>query len=50
MDSGKSNNGNTQNKLKVWIKRVGFFGFLFFLIKGLIWLALIFFGGKAIFD
>jgi len=23
-----------------WIKRVGFWGFLFFLVKGLIWLAL----------
>lgn len=25
-----------------WIKRIGFIGFLFFLIKGLIWLAVIF--------
>jgi hypothetical protein len=23
-----------------WIKRVGFIGFLFFLVKGLVWLAL----------
>ncbi|SEA40366.1 hypothetical protein [Pedobacter hartonius] len=23
-----------------WIKRIGFWGFLFFLVKGLIWLAL----------
>lgn len=22
-----------------WIKRIGFWGFLFFLVKGLIWLA-----------
>ncbi len=22
-----------------WIKRIGFWGFLFFLIKGLVWLA-----------
>jgi hypothetical protein len=45
-------NNNTENKNKVilWLKRVGLAGFLFFLIKGLIWLALIFFGGKAIFE
>lgn len=24
--------------LSVWIKRIGFWGFLFFLIKGLLWL------------
>lgn len=27
-------------KIKLWIKRIGFWGFLFFLVKGLIWLAL----------
>jgi hypothetical protein len=26
--------------LIAWIKKIGFWGFLFFLIKGLIWLAL----------
>ncbi|MEO5649439.1 MAG: alanyl-tRNA synthetase [Ginsengibacter sp.] len=25
--------------LVTWIKRIGFWGFLFFLIKGLVWLA-----------
>jgi len=25
-------------KIKNWIKRLGFFGFLFFLVKGLLWL------------
>jgi hypothetical protein len=25
-------------KLKIWLKRIGWLGFLFFLIKGLIWL------------
>jgi len=33
----------TENKSKskfiTWIKRIGFWGFLFFLIKGLVWLA-----------
>jgi len=27
-------------KIKKWLKRLGFWGFLFFLIKGLVWLAL----------
>jgi hypothetical protein len=31
-----------QTKYKTWIKRIGLAGFLFFLIKGLIWLAVIF--------
>lgn len=25
--------------LMTWIKRIGFWGFLFFLVKGLVWLA-----------
>lgn len=28
------------NKLVKWLKRIGFWGFLFFLVKGLVWLAL----------
>jgi hypothetical protein len=27
-----------QTKFVTWIKRVGFLGFLFFLVKGLLWL------------
>ncbi len=23
----------------IWVKRIGFWGFLFFLLKGLVWLA-----------
>lgn len=26
-------------KIITWIKRIGFWGFLFFLVKGLVWLA-----------
>ncbi|MVN89936.1 hypothetical protein [Mucilaginibacter aquatilis] len=33
--------------MKTWLKRLGVAGFLFFLIKGLIWLAIFFFGFKA---
>lgn len=36
--------------LKLWLKRIGWIGFLFFLIKGLIWLALFWFAGDAIFN
>lgn len=27
-----------QSKTKSWIKRLGFWGFIFFLVKGLLWL------------
>ncbi len=30
----------TQNKAIKWLRRIGFWGFMFFLIKGLVWLAL----------
>ncbi|MCR9099491.1 MAG: hypothetical protein NXI25_06025 [bacterium] len=29
-----------ENRLKLWLKRVGVAGFLFFLIKGLVWIAI----------
>jgi hypothetical protein len=29
-----------QSKLKKWFLRLGFWGFLFFLIKGLLWLTI----------
>lgn len=29
-----------KSKFKVWLKRVGFWGFMFFLIKGLVWLGI----------
>jgi hypothetical protein len=31
-----------KEKLMRWLKRLGFMGFLFFLLKGLVWLAVIF--------
>jgi hypothetical protein len=27
-----------RTKIVAWVKRLGFFGFLFFLVKGLLWL------------
>lgn len=35
-------------KVKKYMKRLGLAGFLFFLIKGLIWLAVIFGGAKLV--
>ena len=34
--------------MMVWIKRLGFAGFIFFLVKGLIWIAIFIFGAEAI--
>ncbi len=36
------------SKFKKWFKRIGIIGFLFFLIKGLVWLAIFFGAGKLI--
>jgi hypothetical protein len=33
-----------------WLKRFGIAGFVFFLLKGLIWLAVFFFAGSKIFE
>lgn len=33
-------NNNRKEKIIKWLKRIGFWGFLFFLIKGLLWLVL----------
>jgi hypothetical protein len=38
------------NKFKFWLKRIGLIGFLFFLIKGLVWIGVAVFAGKALFD
>jgi hypothetical protein len=27
-------------KIKIWIKRLGFWGLMFFLVKGLLWLTI----------
>lgn len=47
----KTRNGmsDKQNKRQAWLKRIGFAGFLFFLIKGLIWLAIFYGAGKYLF-
>lgn len=37
-----------QNKCIPWIKRIGIYGFLFFLIKGLLWLLIPFLIAKGV--
>ncbi len=36
-------------KFKTWLKRVGWLGFLFFLIKGLLWLIIPYLIAKGVF-
>ncbi|MGY3053481.1 hypothetical protein ACVWYG_001681 [Pedobacter sp. UYEF25] len=33
---------------KIWFKRIGLIGFLFFLIKGIIWLIIFYYVGKNV--
>ncbi|HYD21239.1 MAG TPA: alanyl-tRNA synthetase [Flavipsychrobacter sp.] len=33
-----------ESKLMLWLKRVGFWGFLFFLVKGLVWIGIFAYG------
>lgn len=33
-----------KKNLGAWVKKLGFWGFMFFLIKGLVWLAIFAFG------
>jgi len=35
-------------KVKTWLKRIGIIGFIFFLVKGLIWIAVFMGIGSAI--
>ena len=40
MEEQKIEGRNTgTSKAKTWLKRIGFWGFMFFLIKGLVWVA-----------
>jgi hypothetical protein len=35
-------------KLFAWLKKVGWIGFFFFLLKGIVWLFIFYYGGKEI--
>jgi hypothetical protein len=37
-----------KSKSSRWLKRIGFAGFLFFLIKGLAWIAIAYFSGMGL--
>lgn len=39
-DGTDHHDGEPKVEVKTWIKRLGFWGFLFFLVKGLLWLAI----------
>jgi len=45
-----SGNHGRSAKLRKWFKRIGVAGFMFFLIKGLIWLAVFYFGASSLID
>jgi hypothetical protein len=40
------NSTQGRNQKRSWLKRLGWIGVMFFLIKGLFWLALFFFAGN----
>lgn len=43
----RNKQSDTKAKQKKWLKRIGIAGFLFFLIKGLIWIAVFLFAWKG---
>lgn len=44
MSENLTDNGANKKSFTKWLKRLGWAGFLFFLIKGLVWIA-VFYGG-----
>lgn len=43
----ENNNAQTQSKFMTWLKRIGVVGFLFFLIKGLVWIGVFIWAGTC---
>jgi len=41
------NEESNKSKVSKYIKKIGILGFLFFLVKGLIWIAIFVFGAKS---
>lgn len=52
MDSNSSNSANSTptptSKGRRWLQRLGWAGFMFFLIKGLVWLAVFYGMGRMV--
>ncbi|KAA9353799.1 hypothetical protein [Larkinella humicola] len=46
----QTNSHTMNNRFKIWLKRVGWLGFLFFLIKGLLWLIIPYLIAKGVFS
>jgi len=44
MENSQPIKKSSSKGLKSWLKRIGLLGFLFFLIKGLVWLAVFYYG------
>ncbi|HQE12240.1 MAG TPA: hypothetical protein PLQ78_05800 [Flavipsychrobacter sp.] len=44
MENKEVNTSENPNRMMTWLKRLGIAGFLFFLGKGLMWIALFYFG------
>lgn len=49
-NSTATSGANKKKSLMSWLKKLGVVGFLFFLIKGLVWLAVFFFAGSKAFE
>ena len=47
MDNPSANSPDNSSTFKLWLKRVGIGGFLFFLIKGIAWLFVFAAAGKC---
>ncbi len=51
MAAMEENFSSTENKSipakTPWLKRIGLFGFLFFLVKGLVWVGVILWAGRC---
>ncbi|MDY3350984.1 hypothetical protein PG357_03180 [Riemerella anatipestifer] len=41
-------NNTSDSKFKKWLKRVGWGGLIFFTVKGVVWLAVFYFGADAL--
>ncbi len=48
LDTAIEENTEGQSKAKLWFKRLGFAGFMFFLIKGIVWLFIFYYAGKSL--
>jgi hypothetical protein len=48
LDEASKKELTRKEKIMFWFKRVGWAGFLFFLIKGIVWLVIFWLGAEAV--